>query len=160
MIKLPKSLLASALIVGSLGLAGTASAKPFGEGPGCDREGHHHMEMGHKRGDKGFNVDRMAKQFNLTDDQRTQIEAIVEASKPQMIELGDKMKANGEQLRELTQQSPLNEAEVRRVADAQGDLKTEMIVLRAQQRAKIDAVLTDEQRAQLKEMRDKKGGYR
>jgi len=153
--KSSRILLASVLTVSSLGLMTAALAKPFGDGAGCERSGHH-MGAEHRKGDRGFNVDRMAKKLNLTDDQRTQIEATVEASKQQMSDQRDKMQANREQLKELTQQSPLNEAEVRRVADAQGDLKADMIVLRAQQRAKINTVLTDDQRAQLEDMRGKK----
>ena len=157
--KLSKPLVAGVLIVSSLGLIGAASALPFGEGPGCWR-GSHQMGPGHKFGGRGFNVDRMAEKLNLTDDQRTQIEAIMEESIQQMSDQRDRMQDNREQLRELIQQSPLNEAEVRKVADAQGDLKADMIVLRAQKRAKINTVLTDDQRAQLEERRGKRGGYR
>jgi len=153
--KSSKLLLAGVLIVSSLGLVAAVSAKPFSEGPGCERGGHH-MGSDHKYGDRGFNVDRIAKKLNLTDDQRTQIEAIVEGSKQQMSDRREKMQASREQLKELIQQSPLNETEVRKVADAQGDLKADMIVLRAQQRAKINAILTDDQRIQLEDMRGKK----
>ena len=118
------------------------------------------MGPGHKHGGRAFNVDRMAERLNLTDDQRAQIEAIMEESRQQMSNQRDKMQENREQLRALMQQSPLNEAQVRKVADAQGDLKADMIVLRAQKRAKINTVLTDDQRAQLEEMRGKRRWYR
>ncbi len=132
---------------------------PFGDAPGCWR-GAHQMGPGHKHGGRAFNVDRMAERLNLTDDQRAQIEAIMEESRQQMSNQRDKMQENREQLRALMQQSPLNEAQVRKVADAQGDLKADMIVLRAQKRAKINTVLTDDQRAQLEEMRGKRRWYR
>lgn len=154
-----KAWLASVLIVSSLGLVTTVSAKPHGDGPDCERGGHH-MGAGYKHGDKGFNVDRMAKKLDLSDDQRTQIEAIIAASKQQKSDQRDKMQANREQIKELTQRSPLDEAAVRTVADAQGDLKADMIMLQAQQRAKIHAVLTDEQRAELEDMGGKKRGHR
>ena len=142
-------LLASVLIVSSLGLLATASARPFGEGPGCWR-GDHSMGPGHKYGGRGFNVERLANKLKLTDDQRAQIETIIEESREQM----------SEQLRELMQQTPLNEAQVRMIADAQGDLKADMIVLRAQQQTKINTVLTNDQRAQLEEMGGKRRRYR
>ncbi|ABA57196.1 hypothetical protein Noc_0677 [Nitrosococcus oceani ATCC 19707] len=157
--KSSKALLASMLIVSSLGLVATVSAKQHSDRPDCKRDGHH-MGAGYKHGDKGFNVDRMARKLDLGDDQRTQIEAIMEASKQQMSDQRDKMQANREQLRSLTTQSPLDEAAVRTVADAQGDLEADMIVLRAQQRAKINAILTDEQRAELEDMGGKKRGHR
>ena len=157
--KLTKPLIASALIVSSLGLIGAASAMPFGEGAGCWRGGYQ-MGPGHKYSGRGFNVERMANKLDLTDDQRTQIEAIAEESREQMSDQRNKLQANLEQLRELMQQSPFNEAEVRNIADAQGDLKADMIVLRAQQRTKINAVLTDDQHAQLEKMRGKRRWYR
>jgi protein CpxP len=147
--RLSKPVLAGVLIVSSLGLAATISAKPFGDGPDCERGGH-----------RGFNVERMADRLDLTDDQRAKVEAIVDESRQQMSDLRDKMQANREQLRQLTQQSPFNETAVRNVADTQGDLKADMIVLRTQQHAEINAVLTDEQRAQWEEMRGKRGRYR
>lgn len=153
--KLSKPLIASVLIVSSLGLVGVASAMPYGEDSGC-RHGGHKMGSHHKHGGRGFNVEHMAEKLNLADDQRIQIEAIMEESKQQMTDLREKMQTNREQLRELMQQSPLNEVEVRKVADAQGDLKADMIVQRAQKRAKINTILTDDQRTQLKEMRGKR----
>jgi Spy/CpxP family protein refolding chaperone len=77
-----------------------------------------------------------------------------------MSDLREELQAQREALRELTQQSVLDEAEVRNVADTQGDLKADMIVLRAQRHAKIAAILTDDQRAQLEEMRSKRRHYR
>ncbi|CAH1386673.1 Spy/CpxP family protein refolding chaperone [Candidatus Nitrotoga sp. M5] len=157
--KSSKALLASVLIVSSLGLGATVSAKQLSDRPDCERSGHR-MGASYKHGDKGFNVDRMAEKLNLGDDQRTQIEAIMEASKQQISDQRDKMQANREQLKSLTKQSPFDEAAVRTVADAQGDLNADMIVLRAQQRAKINAILTDEQRAELEDMSGKKRRHR
>ncbi len=151
--KSSKLLLTGVLVVSSLGLAATVSAKPFEED--CGRGGHH-MGADHKYGERKFDVDRMAKKLNLTDDQRTQIEAIVMGSKQQMSDQHDQMQANREQLKALMQQGPFDETEVRKVADTQGDLQADRIMQRAQQRAKINAVLTDDQRAQLEDMRGKK----
>jgi len=66
---------------------------------------------------------------------------------------GDEVRANRAQLRDLTRQSGFDEDVVRVVADKQGDLKAEMIVLRARQRSEMKALLSDEQRAQLDEVR-------
>jgi len=157
--KLSKPLLAGVLIVSSLGLTSITSAMPFGEESGCWRGGHQ-MGPGHKHGGRGFNVERMTEKLNLSDEQRAKVKVIVEDSKQQMSDLGEKMRENREQLRELTQQSPLNEAKVRKVVDTQSDLKADMIILRAQKRAKINAVLTGDQRAQLGQTRGKRGWHR
>ena len=153
-----KAVLASTLIVSSLGLVAPVSAKPSGDRPDCDRG--RHMEAVDKRGDKGFNVDRMAKKLDLSDDQRTQIDGIMAAAKQQMKDQHDKLRANREQLKSLMRQSPLDETALRKVADAQGDLEADMIVLRAQQRAKIADILTEEQRAKLADRAGKKREHR
>ena len=157
--KSSKALLAGVLIVSSLGLVGTATAKQYSDRSDCERGGQH-MGASYKQGHKGFNLDRMARKLDLGDDQRAQIETIMEASKQQMSEQRDKMQALREQLRTLTMQSPLDEAALRSVADARGDLQADMIVLRAQQRARINAVLTEAQRAELQEMGGKKHKHR
>lgn len=147
-----KTLLATALVVSSLGMAGQVAAMPYGGGPdGCMRGGLHKGPGG-----KGFNVERMSNRLNLTQEQRTQVQAIVDGNSEQMTDLRAKMQQNRETIRGLTQQTPFDEEEVRRLADEQGDLKADMIVLRAQQRSQISAVLTDEQREQMKNMRGKR----
>ena len=153
-----KTVLASALVVSSLGLVAPVSAKPQGDGADCERG--RHMEAFHKRGEKGFNVDRMAKKLDLSENQRTQIEDIMAASKPQIMDHREKLRENRKQLKSLTKQSPLDEAALRKVADTQGDLTADMIVLRAQQRAKIGDILTQEQRAKLADRADKKREHR
>lgn len=152
-----KSGLACVLIVSSLGLVAPVSAKPSGDGADCDRG--RHADAVHKRGDKGFNVDRMAKKLDLSDDQRTQIEGIMAASKQQITDHREKLRENRKQLKSLMRQSPLDEAALRQVADSQGNLKADMIVLRAQQRVKINDILTNEQRAKLADMVGKKRGH-
>ena len=152
-------LLAGALVMSSVGLAGMVTAMPYGDGPGCGRGGNQ-VEAGYKRGGRGFNVDRMAQRLDLTDDQRTQLQAVLAAAKPRMSDLRSELQASRKKLRELMQTSPIDEAEVRNIAETQGDLKADMIVLRAQQRAEINAVLTDEQRTQWVEMRGKRRRYR
>lgn len=153
-----KAGLASALIVSSLGIVAPVSAKPSGDGADCDRG--RHTGAVNKRGDNGFNVDRIAKKLDLSDDQRTQIEGIMAASKQQMRDHHDKLRANRKQLKSLMRQSPLDEVALRQIADSQGDLQADMTVLRAQQRAKINDILTSEQRAKLADMAGKKRGHR
>lgn len=152
---LTKSLVAGALLASSVGLVTAVAAMPYGDGPGCGRGGHH-MSQGRHFGGHSSKLERMADRLSVTDEQRTEIRAIADGSRQQMVELRDEMRANRVQLRELTRQTPLDEAAVRSIADKQGDLKAEMIVLRARQRSEVKAVLTDEQRAQMDEMRERK----
>lgn len=152
--KTSKKLVTSILILSLSGILASAYAMPphDSKGPGNCMRGEHKAGPG----GRGFNVDRMAEKLKLSNDQRTQIESIINESKDQLTEFREKMQGNRKQLRALTQTATLNEADVRKIADAQGDLKADMIVLRVQQRAKINSILTEDQRAKLKEMRGKR----
>ena len=48
-----------------------------------------------------------------------------------------------------------NEADLQAVADAQGDLKSDMIMLRAKNRMLVHEVLTEEQKAKMSQMKEK-----
>lgn len=148
--------MASVLVLSSLGLAVPAYSMPAGEGYKKCMHGEYKREHGGMHGKRGFDVDRLAEKLNLSDDQRSQMKVIIEESKPQISALREKMRENRKQLRELSQKTPFNETDVRKLAEAQGDVKAEMIVLRMQQRSQIQALLTEEQRVQMKEMREKK----
>ena len=150
--KFAKSILVVTLLVSSVGLVTMASAKPDSDGPGCGRSSHHAGQGQHDRG-KGRYLERLTRRLDMSDEQRAGIEAVLDNSREQMAKLRDEMRANRAQLRDLTGQSGFDEDAVRGVADKQGDLKAEMIVLRARQRSEMKALLSDEQRAQLDEMR-------
>lgn len=152
---LTKSLVAAVVLASSAGLATIVTAMPSSDGQGCSRGGHH-MSHGRHSGDHFRKLDRMAERLNASDEQRAQIRAIAEGSRGKMDQLRGEMRTNRSQLKELIRQTPLDKAAVRGIAEKQGDLKTEMIVLRAQQRSEIKAVLTDDQRARLEQMRERK----
>ena len=154
--KLSTTALASVLALSSLGFVASSYAMPSGEGYEKCMHGKHGKGYGEKHGRRGFDIDRMAEKLNLSDEQRTSMQAIIDESKPEITALREKMRETRKQLKQLAHTNPYNEAEVRKLADAQGDLKAEMIVLRMQQRSKISNVLTEEQRTQMKEMREKR----
>ena len=153
--KFAKSIFVVTLLVSSVGLVTMVSAKPFSDGPGCGRGSHQAGQGQHDRS-KGRYMKRLARRLNMTDEQRADIEAILGNSRDQMAGLRDEMRANRAQIRDLTRLSGFDEDAIRGAADKQGDLKAEMIVLRARQRAEMRALLTDEQRAQLDDMREGK----
>lgn len=150
--KLTKYALATTLVVSAVGLVTVVSAKPFADGPGCGRAGHHMMH-GKQDGRRGPNLERLADRLDMTEQQRADTKAILDDSRQQMVKLRDQMRENRGKLRDLAGTTDFNEAAVRSIADKQGDLKAETIVLRARQRHAMQAVLTDEQRVQLDEMR-------
>lgn len=153
--KLTKSLLAATLVVSSVGLVTVVSAMPFADGPGCGRAGHH-MAYSKHSSSRGPNLERLADRLDMTEEQRAEIKVILDDAREQMVELREQIRENRVELRELTGQAEFDEVAVRSLADKQGDLKAEAIVLRARQRHDMKAVLTDEQLVQLDEMRNRK----
>lgn len=151
-----KPLLVVALVAASLGTMSQISAKPYGDGYGDCMRGGQKMGPRGAYGGKGFNIERMSQRLDLTEEQRTQVESIVEKSAQQFSDLRSELQQNRESLRELSSKTPFDEVKVRELADKQGDLKADMIVLRAQRRSQISAILTEEQREQMQYMRGRK----
>jgi Spy/CpxP family protein refolding chaperone len=107
---------------------------------GCDREG-------------GFGPAAAVQLLdNLTTEQKAQLEQIRNEARDTSRELREAMLDTRAELRTAIAENAGLET-VRSLAEKRGDQKTEMIVLRAQTRDKINGVLTEEQRQQLAEMR-------
>lgn len=148
---LSKHLAPSSLIVAAL-MAGSVYAMPPGGGATGQPEAYATGYGRHAQRGAGF--ERKLEQLDLTAEQRGAIRAIVDRTRPQMHELREQMRANREQLRALGQVATLDEGELRRLANVQGQLLADMIVLRTKMRSEINAVLNDEQRRQLEQMRE------
>lgn len=94
---------------------------------------------------------RMAEKLGLTDDQKTQIKAIVEANKDNVEE---SRQAIQEAMKALHQAAEGGvESEIIATGKALGDAFTEQALQRANIAKQIKEVLTDEQLAQLEEMK-------
>lgn len=150
-----KTLLIATTLAGGL-TAGLAHAMPpggdCGEGPramGFDRHGM----------DADARIERMAATLNLSKEQRDKVRAIVDKARPQSRELRDKLADNHKQLRALMEQGTPKEADVRKLADTQGKLIADMIVQRTRVHGEISAVLTPEQRDQLKQRFQQRGRF-
>lgn len=166
-----KTLLIVATIAGGIATVG-AHAAPPGGGPGCGYGpgamgagaqgmgfGGPGMGYGPHRFDPEARIERMADQLDLTKEQRDKVRAIVDKSRPQTRELRDKLADNRKQLRTLVQQGNAKEADVRKLADAQGKLMADMIVQRTKVRNEIHAVLTPEQREKLQQRFEQRGRW-
>ena len=141
---LTKSVLVAAILAS--GVAG-AAVTPGNAPDNCPR-GAHARAFGHH---KGGGFERMMERLNVTPEQRTAVRAIVDQSRPQFRQLRDQMVENHKQLRNLIDQGNYDEAQVQQLAQAEGNLKAQMIVLRTKVQSQIRGVLTDQQREQLKQ---------
>ena len=102
---------------------------------------------------------RMAERLGLDDTQHETIRNIVDAARPEMQALRDKARANRDALAALDAGSP----DVQSIAISNGELATEATLLFTRVRGEINAVLTEEQRAELAEikaLRDERRGER
>jgi Spy/CpxP family protein refolding chaperone len=167
-----KTLLIATAIAGGIAAGGVQAAPPWGGGAGCGYgpgamgAGPHGagfggpgIGYGPHRFDPEARIERMADALDLTKEQRDKVRAIVDKSRPQTRELHDKLADNRNQLRALMQQGNAKEADVRKLADAQGKLKADMIVQRTKVRSEIHAVLTPEQREKLQKRFEQRGRW-
>jgi periplasmic protein CpxP/Spy len=128
------------------GMMGQMMGGMQGKAPGA-MMGHmqEHM-MGGMHGGMGYDL-------GLTEEQRAEMGKIRQQFLPQMGELRGKMLASHEQLRALLQGGTLDEATIAELADQHGALMAEIIKLRTANHARMQGLLTDEQREQMRQHR-------
>ena len=80
------------------------------------------------RGHGGFLFGRMAKELNLSDEQKTQIKQIMDAEKEKVQPIFESLKENRQKMEELTANGNFDETKVKQLADEQGSLTSLMIV--------------------------------
>ena len=95
--------------------------------------------------------------LDLSDEQKAELGKLRQQLLPKMGELRGKMQANHEQLRAQIHGGTADEAAIAELADQKGALMAEMIKLHAAQRARMQALLTDEQREQMRQRRQGMG---
>lgn len=96
----------------------------------------------------------MADKLGVTEEQKTQIKAILEDSRTRVRPLMESLRTNHEAIRNLGTDGTYNEAEVARIANAQAETTKQMIVEKEKTKAAIFAVLTPEQRTRATELRE------
>lgn len=129
-----------AVLAGSLLLGGTGAALAFGGHPGmggCDRGSMMSMRA-------------IPQLDNLTDEQRNQLDTLRKVQRDAMRKQRDTMSDAREELHAAMSKGA-DIATIRKLAEKQGAQVTAMIVARAEMQQKLEAILTPEQRTQLKE---------
>jgi Spy/CpxP family protein refolding chaperone len=128
-------------------ISGTGLAFAFG-GP----KGHH----GYDRG--SLPMAALSQLEDLTDEQKDQLSEIRKTTRKSMRELSRAIRDNREDLRDAMDDNVDLET-IRGLADKQGKQTARMIVLRAEIRDKINAVLNESQKKQLTDLRDQGRGF-
>ncbi|MBP2676820.1 MAG: hypothetical protein H6Q84_3660 [Deltaproteobacteria bacterium] len=113
---------------------------------------------GHGRGGRGKGMGlgqgdcRMAKELNLTAEQKTKIQGILDAELENSAALRKQLHDNRDQLRKVAEKTPFDEAAVRKLASAQEKTHVDLIVARARTMNGVHALLTPEQKEKAEKM--------
>jgi Spy/CpxP family protein refolding chaperone len=119
-----------------------------GHGPGEDCP-----MMGGSHHGKGFGPMKMLKELNLTTEQQTKVDSIMEQHKNEARSMDEKIDASRQALHEAIHSDVFDEQKIREASKSLAANKEEMDVLRGKMLAEIKTALTPEQAAQLKEMK-------
>jgi len=98
--------------------------------------------------------------LGLTEDQKVKLKELRAASRTSIKPVREAMKANREKMRTLTANGAFDEAQVTALANEQAGLQAKLIVERQRMKSQLFAVLTDEQKAKLADMKAKAGERR
>ncbi|HXZ52136.1 MAG TPA: Spy/CpxP family protein refolding chaperone [Burkholderiales bacterium] len=119
----------------------------YGMGPGYGRGGGAGPEWGRGGcGGYGYGWENL----KLTDEQRTKIDKILEDAARQRWELMGKMREQGWKMHELYASGKADDAALKQAYDTMSAMRKSMFENNLETRKKIDAVLTKEQREQLR----------
>lgn len=140
------SLLTTLTLGATLLFTAAASAAPEGFGLGFAKD----AEFGAER------IAMMADRLDLDEAQVAQIEAIVDANRAQAESLKDAFADNRAALQEAAAFDQYDAAAVAELADDLGALTSQRVLLKTQVRNEVLAVLTEEQRADLGELRQRR----
>lgn len=142
--------LGAAFVAGMMALANPAAAHGgFGGGRG-----------GGKLFASSFQIAYIARHLDMTEEQKAQLRAVLDAARPEADRLADAMVSNRHAMKAFRESENFSEAEIREIADQQGKLVADMMVLHARVHSQISAILTPEQLERFEQMRKRHRGKR
>lgn len=97
--------------------------------------------------------ERIQEELRLTDEQKAQIRAIIEAARPTVAPLLREAAVNHQALNAATANGQFNETQIRAIAVRQGRVAANLIVEKERVTTQIYQILTPEQRARAQEMK-------
>lgn len=104
-----------------------------------------------------FQLAYLARHLDMTDEQKAQLREVLEAARPEADRLAEAMIDNREAMKAFRESDSLSEAEIRQVADQQGKVVADMMVLHARVHSQIRGILTPEQFERFEKMRQRHG---
>ena len=148
-----KTTLASTAIAGLLSFASVAQA-----GPNCGGFAKHGQKYGQMSDAKKSErmqkrMDRMATKLGLTDEQKTQVQALKQNSRNEIKPLRNERRALRREIRQLDPNASDYASKLADAANRQAEITRQLIIVRGTKRQQMSTILTPEQLAKKKEMR-------
>jgi len=154
--KLKNMMTGTVLTTLMLAFTGTALAQD----PVTDPAGATKKSRNHQRGNQAMpGVDRMMRgimHLDLSDEQRASFKTIMKGLKAEERLLAKEMKSGHEQLKELIKAESFDEQAVASLAEQEGALAAERLIIASRAMSEVYGQLTDEQRAELEIMAEKR----
>lgn len=97
---------------------------------------------------------RLVEKLNLSDAQKEQVKQIMETSKAKIQPLKENMKSIHQQMNAATADGQFDEAQVQALATQQANIMAQMIVEKERTKSQMFAILTPEQQAQAKQLKE------
>ncbi len=148
------------LLAISLLIVNPASAHPGGKGFDSERPQSQGMfrDKHHRGGPLGY-VKHIMRSLDLSDEQKEQIDQIVESAQPAMSETVDEMRLQRQKIHALVSAETFDREQIEVAAEAQSQLMKRMIVEGAEIKASIFEILTSDQRDQIRQKMEKRRGF-
>jgi periplasmic protein CpxP/Spy len=108
----------------------------------------------HGFGMEGHRMEFLAKQLNLTDEQKTQMKAVMQKERPTIKPLRQQQHQIDLQLRQYVQ-GPFDQAKVQALATQKAQIQAQLTVAETQVHNQLYQLLTADQQSQLKQMEAK-----
>jgi Spy/CpxP family protein refolding chaperone len=99
----------------------------------------------------------IARMLDLTEEQKAQVQAIVKDARTQAAALAPQLKEQRQAIQDAVTSNPSDSA-IRNLADKQGDLISQLTVIRIKSMVKFFAILTPEQKEKAMDLRGKLEG--
>jgi len=143
--RLITSAVTTAMIAGLLIGASTVSAR--------------HHGMGEHKMHGPAPIMKLVQELDLSEQQEDGIDALMQQKRRQMRDTKKAIRNGRQALRDAAVAEPYNAVQVRELAESQGRLKTDMMLMRIDIQRQVRALLTDEQRTELDALRaERKSG--
>ena len=108
---------------------------------------------GNRRGGPGFPG---LQQLNLTDTQREQVRDVMQRHRDEMQDAGRRLRAAHQAQQQAIQTVPVNEGLIRSTTQSLAAAETDMAILQARVHSDVWTLLTPEQQAKAKELREQR----